>query len=164
MPYRGAMTQLKPGDPAPAFTLPDADQQPVRLADFAGGRVIVYFFPAAMTPGCTLEAIDFDAAMGDLTVAGYQVVGISPDSTDKLAKFRERDHLSFPLLADPGRDVLEAYGAFGSKMLYGKQVEGVIRSTFIVDVDADGSGTISTAQYNVRATGHVAKLRKELGV
>ncbi len=164
MPYRGAMTQLQPGDSAPAFTLPDADQQPVRLADYAGSRVIVYFFPAAMTPGCSLEAVDFDAAMGDLSAAGYQVVGISPDSTDKLAKFRERDHLRFPLLADPEREVLNAYGAFGSKMLYGKRVEGVIRSTFIVDVDADGAGTISTAQYNVRATGHVAKLRRELGV
>ena len=164
MPYRDGMTQLQPGDPAPAFTLPDADAQPVRLADFAGGRVIVYFFPAAMTPGCSLEAVDFDAAMGVLAAAGYQVVGISPDSTDKLAKFRERDHLRFPLLADPDRDVLGAYGAFGSKMLYGKRVEGVIRSTFIVDVDDQGAGTISTAQYNVRATGHVAKLRRELGV
>ncbi len=164
MPYRDAMTQLRPGDPAPAFTLPDADQRPVQLADYAGGRVIVYFFPAAMTPGCSLEAIDFDAAMGDLDAAGYQVIGISPDSTDKLAKFRERDHLRFPLLADPGRDVLNAYGAFGSKMLYGKQVQGVIRSTFIVDVDAEGAGTVFVAQYNVRATGHVAKLRRELGV
>jgi len=117
-----------------------------------------------MTPGCSLEAIDFDAAMGDLDAAGYQVIGISPDSTDKLAKFRERDHLRFPLLADPGRDVLNAYGAFGSKMLYGKQVQGVIRSTFIVDVDAEGAGTVFVAQYNVRATGHVAKLRRELGV
>lgn len=158
------MSHLQPGDPAPAFTLLDADQQPVQLSDYAGGRVIIYFFPAAMTPGCTLEAVDFDAAMGDLDAAGYQVVGISPDSTGKLARFRERDHLRFPLLADPERNVLGAYGAFGSKMLYGKQVEGVIRSTFIVDVDESGHGTISAAQYNVRATGHVAKLRRELGV
>ncbi|MGC3994025.1 MAG: peroxiredoxin [Propionicimonas sp.] len=158
------MTQLTPGDIAPAFTLPDADRNPVSLSDYAGGRVIVYFFPAALTPGCSLEAVDFDAAMADLAAAGYQVVGISPDSTDKLATFRERDHLRFPLLADPGRDVLGAYGAFGTKMLYGKQVEGVIRSTFIVDVDAAGTGVVKVAQYNVRATGHVAKLRRELGV
>jgi peroxiredoxin Q/BCP len=158
------MTHLKPGDPALAFTLPDADGRPVSLSDYAGGRVIVYFFPAAMTPGCSLEAVDFDAAMGDLDAAGYQVVGISPDPVQKLATFRERDHLRFPLLADPEREVLEAYGAFGSKMLYGKLVQGVIRSTFIVDVDESGTGTIAVAQYNVRATGHVAKLRRELGV
>jgi peroxiredoxin Q/BCP len=164
MPYGGGMAQLQPGDAAPAFTLPDADQDAVSLSDYAGRRVIVYFFPAAMTPGCSLQAVDFDAAMGDLAAAGYQVVGISPDSTDKLATFRERDHLHFPLLADPAREVLQAYGAFGTKTLYGKQVEGVIRSTFIVDVDDDGRGTIDVAQYNVRATGHVAKLRRELGV
>lgn len=158
------MTQLQPGDTAPAFTLPDADDHPVSLSDYAGGRVIVYFFPAALTPGCSLEAMDFDAAMGDLATAGYQLVGISPDNTGKLARFRERDHLRFPLLADPGREVLDAYGAFGSKLLYGKQVEGVIRSTFVVDVDDAGEGTIAVARYNVRATGHVAKLRRELGV
>lgn len=158
------MTQLQPGDPAPAFTLSDAGTGSVSLADYAGRRVIVYFFPAAMTPGCSLEAMDFDAAIGDLADAGYQVVGISPDSTDKLARFAQRDHLRFPLLADPGRDVLNAYGAFGEKMLYGKKVEGVIRSTFIVDVDERGNGRIDVAQYNVRATGHVAKLRRELGV
>ncbi len=158
------MTQLQPGDTAPAFTLPDADSRPVSLADYAGERVIVYFFPAAMTPGCSLEAVDFDAAVGDLSAAGYRVVGISPDSPDKLAKFRERDDLHFPLLADTGREVLGAYGAFGQKTLYGKTVEGVIRSTFIVDVDDAGAGTVAVAQYNVRATGHVAKLRRELGV
>lgn len=158
------MTQLQPGDTAPAFTLPDADSHPVSLADYAGERVIVYFFPAAMTPGCSLEAVDFDAAVGDLSAAGYRVVGISPDSPDKLAKFRARDDLHFPLLADTDREVLDAYGAFGQKMLYGKAVEGVIRSTFIVDVDEAGAGTVAVAQYNVRATGHVAKLRRELGV
>lgn len=158
------MTQLQPGDAAPAFTLPDADSHPVSLADYAGERVIVYFFPAAMTPGCSLEAVDFDAAVGDLSAAGYRVVGISPDSPDKLAKFRARDDLHFPLLADTDREVLDAYGAFGQKMLYGKAVEGVIRSTFIVDVDEAGAGTVAVAQYNVRATGHVAKLRRELGV
>jgi peroxiredoxin Q/BCP len=108
--------------------------------------------------------MDFDAAMGDLDAAGYRVVGISPDGTQKLAQFAERDGLRFPLLSDPGREVLEAYDAFGSKMLYGKLVEGVIRSTFIVDVDDQGAGTVAVAQYNVRATGHVAKLRRELGV
>ncbi|MCA0296442.1 MAG: peroxiredoxin [Actinobacteria bacterium] len=158
------MTRLQPGDAAPAFTLPDADSHPVSLADYAGERVIVYFFPAAMTPGCSLEAVDFDAAVGDLSAAGYRVVGISPDSPDKLAKFRARDDLHFPLLADTDREVLDAYGAFGQKMLYGKAVEGVIRSTFIVDVDEAGAGTVAVAQYNVRATGHVAKLRRELGV
>jgi peroxiredoxin Q/BCP len=158
------MAKLTPGDIAPAFALPDADERPVSLADFAGGRVIVYFFPAAMTPGCTTQAVDFDAALSDLAKAGYQVVGISPDAPAKLAAFREQSRLGFPLLADPEKVVLKEYGAFGSKMLYGKQVEGVIRSTFVVDVDADGVGTVAVAQYNVRATGHVAKLRRELGI
>ncbi len=158
------MAKLTPGDIAPAFTLPDADGKPVSLADFAGSRVIVYFFPAAMTPGCTIQAVDFDAALSDLDKAGYQVVGISPDPSEKLARFREQSGLGFPLLADPDRVVLSEYGAFGSKMLYGKRLDGVIRSTFVVDVDAAGVGTIAVAQYNVRATGHVAKLRRELGV
>lgn len=158
------MTQLHPGDTAPAFTLLDADQRPVSLSGFAGGRIIVYFYPAAMTPGCTIQAVDFDAALRDLAKAGYQVVGISPDSPEKLARFREMEHLGFPLLADPDLEVLKAYGAFGSKTLYGKAVEGVLRSTFIVDVDAEGIGKVALAQYNVRATGHVAKLRRDLGV
>ncbi|MGV8908025.1 MAG: peroxiredoxin [Propionicimonas sp.] len=158
------MTQLQPGDIAPAFTLPDADQQPVSLADFAGGRVIVYFYPAAMTPGCTIQAVDFDAALRDLAGAGYQVVGVSPDSPEKLARFREMEHLGFPLLGDPDLDVLKAYSAYGSKTLYGKAIEGVLRSTFIVDVDDEGVGKVALAQYNVRANGHVAKLRRDLGV
>ncbi len=157
------MAKLTPGDIAPAFTLPDADGHPVSLADYAGGRVIVYFFPAAMTPGCTVQAVDFDGALSDLAKAGYQVVGISPDSTAKLAQFREQSSLGFPLLADPDKTLLKEYGAFGTKMLYGKQIEGVIRSTFVVDVDAAGVGKVAVAQYNVRATGHVAKLRRELG-
>jgi peroxiredoxin Q/BCP len=157
------MAKLTSGDIAPAFTLPDADGQPVSLADFAAGRVIVYFFPAAMTPGCTIQAVDFDAAHNDLAKAGYQVIGISPDQPAKLAAFREQSRLGFPLLADPDRLVLKEYGAFGSKILYGKQIEGVIRSTFVIDVDAAGIGTVAVAQYNVRATGHVAKLRRELG-
>jgi thioredoxin-dependent peroxiredoxin len=158
------MTQLQPGDIAPAFTLPDADQRPVSLADFAGGRVIVYFYPAAMTPGCTIQAVDFDAALRDLATAGYQVVGVSPDSPEKLARFREMEHLGFPLLADPDLKVLKAYSAYGSKTLYGKAIEGVLRSTFIVDVDRAGVGKVALAQYNVRANGHVAKLRRDLGV
>lgn len=158
------MTQLQPGDVAPAFTLLDADQRPVSLADYAGSRVIVYFFPAAMTPGCTIQAVDFDSALSDLATAGYQVVGISPDTPEKLAKFRDVEQLGFELLADPDLEVLKAYSAFGSKMLYGKTLEGVIRSTFIIDVDAAGQGRVAVAQYNVRATGHVAKLRRELGV
>ncbi|MCC6497328.1 MAG: thioredoxin-dependent thiol peroxidase [Propionibacteriaceae bacterium] len=158
------MTQLKPGDTAPAFTLLDADQRPVSLADFAGGRVIVYFYPAAMTPGCTIQAVDFDGALSDLAKAGYQVVGISPDSPEKLARFREVEHLGFPLLADPDLEVLKAYAAYGSKTLYGKAIEGVLRSTFIIDVTTDGVGKVALAQYNVRAAGHVAKLRRDLGV
>ena len=158
------MAQLTPGDPAPAFTLLDADQRPVSLSDFAGGRVIVYFFPAALTPGCTTQAVDFDAALSDLAAAGYTVVGISPDSPEKLARFREQAELSFPLLADPEKQTLKAYEAYGAKVLYGKQIEGVIRSTFVIDVDDAGQGTVAVAQYNVRAAGHVAKLRRELGV
>ena len=158
------MAQLTPGDPAPAFTLLDADQRPVSLSDFAGGRVIVYFFPAALTPGCTTQAVDFDAALSDLAAAGYTVVGISPDSPEKLARFREQAELSFPLLADPEKQTLKAYEAYGAKVLYGKQIEGVIRSTFVIDVDDAGQSTVAVAQYNVRAAGHVAKLRRELGV
>ncbi len=158
------MAKLVPGDIAPPFTLLDADQRPVSLSDFAGGRVIVYFFPAAMTPGCTIQAVDFDSALSDLAKAGYRVLGISPDTPQKLARFRDTEDLGFPLLSDPDREVLQAYSAYGTKMLYGKALEGVIRSTFIVDVDADGQGIVAVAQYNVRATGHVAKLRRELGV
>lgn len=158
------MPQLSPGDTAPAFQLPDTDSRPVSLAEYAGRRVIVYFFPAAMTPGCTIEAVDFNAALGKLAAAEFAVVGISPDEPAKLATFKAKEELSFPLLADPDRAVLDAYGAFGSKKLYGKLVTGVIRSTFIIDVDADGVGRIAAAQYNVRATGHVAKLLRELGL
>lgn len=158
------MTALEPGDQAPDFTLLDADQRPVSLSDFAGSRVIVYFFPAALTPGCTTQAVDFDAALADLAAAGYQVVGISPDTPEKLAGFREKESLGFTLLADPDKEVLRGYDAYGTKVLYGKQIEGVIRSTFVVDVDAAGAGTVALAQYNVKATGHVARLRRELGI
>lgn len=158
------MSKLAAGDAAPPFTLPDPDGNPVSLADYAGRRVIVYFYPAAMTPGCTTQAVDFSAALADIAAAGYDVVGISPDTVAKLAKFRETQGLAFPLLADPDKQVLSAYGAFGRKMLYGKEVEGVIRSTFVVTVDDTGAGRIDVAQYNVRATGHVAKLRRELKI
>jgi peroxiredoxin Q/BCP len=158
------MTRLDAGDPAPAFTLPDADGRDVSLSDFAGQRVIVYFYPAALTPGCTTQAVDFTAAINDLGNAGLHVVGVSPDEQGKLAQFRERQSVGFPLLSDPDRSVLSAYGAFGEKLLYGKLVEGVIRSTFVVDVDAKGQGTVAVAQYNVRAAGHVEKLKRDLGV
>ena len=156
--------RLSQGDTAPAFTLSDADGQDVSLADFSGQRVIVYFYPAAMTPGCTTQAVDFTAAMAELSVAGLQVLGISPDTPAKLAVFRANAQISFPLLSDPERVTLIAYGAFGEKMLYGKLIKGVIRSTFVIDVDSAGVGAIAEAQYNVRAKGHVLKLRRELGV
>ena len=152
--------RLAPGDPAPDFTLPDADGHPVALSSFRGQRVIVYFYPAAMTPGCTKQACDFRDSKADLSQAGFAVLGISPDTPAKLAKFRDRDGLTFPLLSDPDRKVLQAYGAYGEKMMYGKKSVGVIRSTFIVDAD----GKIEQALYGVKATGHVARLRKELGV
>lgn len=158
------MTRLEVGDAAPAFTLPDADGRETSLADYAGRRVIVYFYPAALTPGCTIQAVDFTAAIDDIASAGYAVVGISPDTPEKLATFRAREHLTITLLGDPSRAALEAYGAFGTKMLYGKEIEGVIRSTFVVDVDTDGRGTVAVAQYNVKATGHVDKLRRDLGI
>ncbi len=155
-----APARLSPGDPAPDFTLSDDTGAEVSLKDLRGGKVIVYFYPNAMTPGCTTQACDFTDSLDSLKAAGYQVVGISPNPPDKLAKFRERDHLTITLLSDPEKDVLKAYGAFGPKVLYGKTVEGVIRSTFVVGED----GTIEQAQYNVKATGHVAKLRRDLGI
>ncbi|AYF77881.1 thioredoxin-dependent thiol peroxidase [Nocardia yunnanensis] len=150
--------RLSPGDPAPAFTLPDADGKDVSLSDFRGRKVIVYFYPAASTPGCTKQACDFRDNLAELEGAGIEVVGISPDKPAKLAKFRDAEKLTFPLLSDPDKEVLTAYGAFGEKMMYGKKVTGVIRSTFLVDE----SGNIEVAQYNVKATGHVAKLRRDL--
>jgi peroxiredoxin Q/BCP len=153
-------TRLAAGDPAPDFTLPDADGKPVALADYRGRRVVVYFYPAAATPGCTKQACDFRDSLADLGDAGLEVLGISPDKPAKLAKFRDKEGLTFPLLSDEDRSVLTAWGAFGEKTMYGKTVTGVIRSTFVVDAE----GKIEVAQYNVRATGHVAKLRKDLQV
>jgi len=152
--------RLAPGDPAPDFTLPDADGNQVSLSSLRGQRVIIYFYPAAMTPGCTKQACDFRDTRNDWSQAGFSVLGISPDGPAKLAKFREKEGLTFPLLSDPGRDVLQAYGAYGEKMMYGKKSVGVIRSTFVIGAD----GTIEQAYYGVKATGHVDRLRKELGV
>ena len=153
-------TRLAPGDAAPDFTLPDADGKPVSLSEFRGRRVIVYFYPAASTPGCTTEACDFRDSLADLNDAGFAVLGISPDKPAKLAKFRDAEGLTFPLLGDEDRAVLTAWGAFGEKQMYGKTVTGVIRSTFVVDPE----GKIEQALYNVRATGHVAKLRRDMKV
>jgi peroxiredoxin Q/BCP len=157
-------TRLADGDAAPDFTLPDADGKNVSLADFAGQRVIVYFYPAAMTPGCTTQAVDFTAAMAELTAAGLHVIGVSPDTQENLIQFRQQEAVSFPLLSDVDKTVLSAYGAYGEKLLYGKLIEGVIRSTFVIDVDGKGRGTVAVAQYNVKATGHVDKLKRELKV
>jgi len=152
--------RLEAGDKAPAFSLPDADGNTVKLSDYKGRKVIVYFYPAASTPGCTKEACDFRDNLAELNEAGLDVVGISPDKPAKLAKFRDAENLTFPLLSDPDRTVLEAWGAYGEKTMYGKTVQGVIRSTFVVDE----KGNIEVAQYNIRATGHVAKLRRDISV
>ena len=152
--------RLAPGDKAPAFSLSDADGNTVSLSDFAGRKVIVYFYPAASTPGCTKQACDFRDSLAELNEAGLDVVGISPDKPEKLAKFRDHEGLTFPLLSDPDKKVLTEWGAFGEKTMYGKTVQGVIRSTFVVDV----KGNIEVAQYNVKATGHVAKLRRDISV
>ncbi|HKC27290.1 MAG TPA: thioredoxin-dependent thiol peroxidase [Jatrophihabitans sp.] len=154
------MARLSPGDQAPDFTLPDADGKDVSLRDYRGRKVVVYFYPAAMTPGCTTQACDFRDSLASLSSAGYAVLGISPDAPKKLTQFRERDSVNFPLLSDPSKATLEAYGAWGEKKMYGKTITGVLRSTFVVDED----GTIQQAQYNVKATGHVAKLRRDLGI
>ena len=150
--------RLQVGDLAPDFTLPDDTASNVTLSQLPG-RVIVYFYPAAMTPGCTKQACDFSDSLDRLVAEGYTVVGISPDKPEKLAKFRERDGLTITLLGDPDKEVLRAWGAFGEKKLYGKVVQGVIRSTFVVE-----EGKIAHAAYNVKATGHVAKLRRDLGL
>jgi peroxiredoxin Q/BCP len=154
------VTRLAPGDQPPDFSLSDDEGKQVSLGDLRGKKAIVYFYPAAMTPGCTTQACDFSESLESLTKDGYSVVGISPDQPEKLAKFRAKEGLTIALLADPDKSVLNAWGAFGEKKLYGKTVEGVLRSTFVVDEE----GTIELAQYNVKATGHVAKLRRDLGL
>ncbi|MCX6405418.1 MAG: thioredoxin-dependent thiol peroxidase [Propionibacteriales bacterium] len=153
-------TRLQPGDTAPDFTLPDDTGAEVTLSDLRGQKVIVYFYPAAMTPGCTKQACDFSDSIDRLQAEGYTVLGISPDKPEKLQKFRERDGLTITLLSDADKAVMTAWGAFGEKKLYGKVVEGVIRSTIVVGED----GRVELAQYNVKATGHVAKLRRDLGL
>ena len=152
--------RLEPGDTAPDFSLPDDTGATVSLSDFAGRKVVVYFYPAAMTPGCTTQACDFTDSLDALQAAGVSVVGISPDKPEKLAKFRANDSLTVPLLSDADRSVMQAYGAYGEKKMYGKAVEGVIRSTFVVDED----GKIERAMYNVKATGHVARLRRAMSI
>ena len=152
--------RLQPGDLAPDFDLADDQGNRVRLAELRGRRVVLYAYPAAMTPGCTTEACDFRDSLDALAAAGIAVVGISPDSPEKLAAFRARDALTFPLVSDPDKAVLTAYGAFGEKTMYGRTVTGVIRSSFVIDPE----GRIERAMYNVRATGHVARLRELLGI
>jgi len=152
--------QLGPGDLAPDFSLPDADGSTVTLAGLRGRKVIVYFYPAAMTPGCTKQACDFTDSLESLRGQGYEVLGISPDAPAKLAMFREKEGLGITLLSDSERSVMNAYGAFGEKKMYGKTVTGVIRSTFVVDEE----GRVEVAQYNVKASGHVAKLKRDLGL
>ncbi|KPN22270.1 MULTISPECIES: thioredoxin-dependent thiol peroxidase [Arthrobacter] len=154
------MSKLTSGDPAPDFTLTASDSSVVSLADLRGRSVIVYFYPAAATPGCTKEACDFRDNLNSLAASGYSVLGVSPDKVEKLAKFAADEALNFPLLSDPDHAVAEAYGAWGEKKNYGKVYEGLIRSTIVVDPE----GKVSLAQYNVKATGHVAKLRRDLGL
>lgn len=152
--------RLSAGDPAPDFSLPTDNGDRLTLKDLRGRKVVLYAYPAAMTPGCTTQACDFRDSLGSLQAAGYEVIGISPDAPAKLAKFRERDAITFPLVSDEDKSVLTVYGAFGEKKNYGKTVMGVIRSTFVIDEN----GAIERALYNVKATGHVAKLRRDLGI
>ena len=152
--------RLNVGDTAPAFALADDAGNTVSLADYAGQRVLVYFYPRANTPGCTKEACDFRDSLEQLNDLNIAVVGISPDKPEALAKFRADHELNFPLLSDPDKSVMTAYGAFGEKKNYGKVVQGVIRSTVVVDAE----GKVELAQYNVKATGHVGRLRKALGI
>ena len=152
--------RLAVGDPAPDFTLTAADGSDVSLSDYAGRKVVVYFYPAAMTPGCTTEACDFRDSLSALSAAGLVVLGISPDQPEKLKKFAEKEELNFDLLSDPDKSMMEEWGAFGEKKNYGKVVQGVIRSTLVIDAE----GAVELAQYNVEATGHVARVRKALGI
>ena len=154
------MPRLETGQPAPAFTLSDQSGRQVSLSDFAGRNLIIFFYPAAMTPGCTKEACDFRDSLARLQQAGYDVVGVSPDKPEKLARFVDKESLTYPLLSDSDRAVMDAYGAYGEKPLYGKKVTGVIRSTIVVSPD----GTVALPRYNVKATGHVASLSKALGL
>lgn len=158
------MTKLMTGDIAPAFTLTNDFQKEVSLKDFTGKKVVLYFYPKAMTPGCTKQACDFTESHQTFQTQGYEIIGISPDTPERLAKFREKEDINYTLLSDPNHEVMRAYGAFGEKKLYGKTVEGVIRSTFILEVEKNGEARIIEARLNVKATGHVAKLIRELGL
>lgn len=155
-----AQSRLEAGAPAPDFTLPDKDGAHVSLVDFAGKKVVLYFYPAASTSGCTTQACDFRDNLASLQAAGYVVLGVSKDTPDALQKFADQEHLPFPLLSDPDLTVHHAYSTYGEKSMYGKTVMGVIRSTFVID----GEGTLEHALYNVKATGHVASLRKKLAL
>ena len=152
--------RLEPGEKAPAFALLDDTGKTVKLSDFKGKSVLLYAYPAAMTPGCTKQACDFRDNLKAFAKHDLVIIGISPDKPEKLAKFREHDDLTFTLLSDPDKKVLASYGAFGEKMMYGKTVTGVIRSTFVIDP----KGKIEHAFYNVKATGHVAKLMRDLEI
>jgi peroxiredoxin Q/BCP len=154
------MPRLETGQSAPAFTLTDHTGASVSLSDFAGRSLIIFFYPAAMTPGCTTEACDFRDSLVRLQQAGYDVVGISPDKPEKLARFVEKEALTYPLLSDPDKSVMDAYGAYGEKILYGKKVTGVIRSTIVIAPN----GTITLPKYNIKATGHVTALAKALAL
>lgn len=153
-------TRLQPGDLAPAFTLQDQDGRPVSLRDSAGRTTIVYFYPAASTPGCTTQACDFRDSLASLAASGHVVLGISPDPIGRIIRFAQAEQLTFPLLSDEDHAVAEAYGAWGEKKNYGKTYEGLIRSTVVVGPD----GRVTHALYNVKATGHVERLRRLLGV
>ncbi len=156
--------RLTHGNLAPAFSLPDSEGHQVSLSDYKDSTVVLYFYPAAMTPGCTTQAVDFSAALERFEAAGYTILGVSPDSVERLANFREKSDVGFTLLSDSEKQVMDSYGAYGTRKLYGKEVEGVLRSTFVIDVDAEGNGQVRVAQYNVKATGHVARLQRELGI
>jgi len=158
------MTTLAPNDLAPDFELSDANGQRWHLADFGPGKVIVYFYPAALTPGCTTQAVDFTARRDDFAAAGCQIVGISPDTPEKLARFIELKELTITLLADPDKKTINDYGVWGTKTIYGKQMQGLIRSTFIVEVDETGQGTILEALYDIKSTGHADRIAEMVGV
>ncbi|WP_138443366.1 thioredoxin-dependent thiol peroxidase [Sinomonas susongensis] len=155
-----ATARLAPGDAAPDFTLPDSNGGTTSLSDLRGRKAILYFYPQADTPACTQQACDFRDSLAPLAAAGYSVVGISPDPASAIVDFAEAQHLGFPLLADEGHEIAGRYGAWGEKKNYGRTYEGLIRSTFVLDAE----GRIELAQYNVRAKGHVAKLRRDLGL
>ncbi len=158
------MTHLKPGDPAPEFTLLDHESNPVSLSDFAGQKVVVYFYPAALTKGCTIEAVDFTSVLDEMQSCGYQIIGISPDPVEKIDRFITKENIRHILLSDPAKETIAAYGAWGERTIFGSTVVGVLRSTFVIDVKTDGPATIEMAKYSVRATGHVARLMKDLGI